>query len=76
MESSSQMLSAYVETRRGSHAKIAKLLQDRGFKLSKVKRDKTSLVYTGERDKVIAMLSELRHSFPLGYIQGWAPAAR
>jgi len=63
-------MKALVQTAYFSHERIAKYLEASGFVVDR-KTGKSELVFSGERDKVIAALTELRYKYPIGYIQGW-----
>lgn len=61
-------MKANIQTTDGARSKIIKFLEKLDLKVDDSQED---LVISGEAPEIIGALVELRHKFPIGYVQGW-----
>lgn len=61
-------MKAQIQTTKRARNKIVKFLQGQGLK---IEPDSLDVMVSGEPDKIVFSLVELRHRFRVGYVQGW-----
>jgi hypothetical protein len=60
---------AHVMTTNLFNKEIIKFIESQGFN---IEENVSEIIFSGDVEKIVQILTDLRYKYPVGYINGWA----